>query len=294
MKRYKHSIDNVSDETLIKEYVSQVLGERQQSADVQVGTDANVYKADIRWRDVKAAGTRFLDAVRGMIGDAIAILGSIVSTGVAFGELAFNGIAKLFGDPSKTDSILLSQRETYNKFKSVGGIVKGKQASLGGTGPDTLAQIKGLIGESKLAENIQFGHLLMEQAVARDQFVDSVRKSVDDFVTKFKEMQAGGKDIKSAVQDIASLTGVTPAKEIIGLEDKKTAESMSGETIDHQDLEKIKSHATDNLIPSLIGPYAVAYLTNAASQITDEVSKENPELVPEISQIYKSAISEFE
>ena len=179
MKRYRYDIANISDETLIKEYVSQVLGERQQGADVQVGTDANIYKADIRWQDVKIAGKRFLDAVRGMIGDAIAILGSIVSTGVAFGEIAFNGIAKLFGDPSKTDSILLSQRETYNKFKTVGDIVKGKQASLGGTGPDTLSQIKDLLGESMLSENIQFGHLLMEQAVARDQFIDSIQGWAD-------------------------------------------------------------------------------------------------------------------
>jgi hypothetical protein len=293
MKRQKYNTVNISDKNLIKEYVSQVINERTQSADVQVRTNANTFKSDIEFRDIKEAGMRLLDAIRGIIGDAIAILGTLVSTGMAFGELAFNGIGKLFGQPPKTDSILLSQRETFNKFKAVGDIVKGKQASLGGKGPDTLDQIKNLIGESLLEENIKFGHLLMEQAVAKDQFIDSVASSVNDFVNNIKELQAGGKDVEAAIEEISNMTGGAIPKELIALRDRKTAGAMSGEDIELQDLEKMKSHISDNIIPSLMGPFAVSYLSDAASKITAEVAEEYPEIGTEISEIYNKAISEF-
>ena len=292
MKEKTHYTVEHDDKEILMEYITAVIRERRQSADVQVGTDANKFKADIQWSDVKEAGTRLLAAIRGIIGDAITIIGTLVSTGKAFGELALNGIGKLFGQPPKTDSILIGQREMFNKFKTVGDIVKGKQGALGRK-PDTLSQIKDLLGENKLEENIQFGQLLLEESIARDDFINSVKSSVGGFVSRMNEIQAGGLDLNTSLSEISTLSGGMLPPEVTALFDKGEAERLSGEEMSPEDLEKIKSHISDNVIPSLVGPLSIAFLTDAAAKITGEIGVERPDLVPEVTEIYNQAISEF-
>jgi hypothetical protein len=269
---------------ILKEFIELSLVEKKQTIGISHYTppDFLVVQSTGKWDKIATAAKNLFQAVRELIGGVVGMIGSIVSTGEAFAKLAFNGVGKLFGDKSKVDDILISQRESLMKIRGISGKIAGTPGG---------------------AKTMKEALLILERdeaiSAGAAEIVSSAERDVSSFVSIMKSIQSGEGDLESNLLTIASMFGDgTLPSEVSALFDPAAAERLEGGKISPEDMSKIKGSVSNDILAKIVPQAAKKYLSDAASAITKEASTLPKDaatpVVAGLDKIYSDAISQFE